>query len=163
MSVADTGINKHLSCYFGFSVVIGKLNDGSPDRLFPSAAHRHHHFPIHILTTGSLRRLAEISSVNSVDVRRFGPTILIETADDAVFPEDAWVGHTIQMGTTTLRAEEKTKRCGVTFLSQPGLDDDPDILRNIVRHNKRHLGVYCSVALQGIIQVGDQLTILDDG
>lgn len=107
--------------------------------------------------------VAEISSVNSVDVRRFRPTILIETADDGVFPEDAWVGHTIQVGTTTLRAEEKTKRCGVTFLSQPGLDDDPDILRNIVRHNRRHLGVYCSVALQGIIQVGDQLTFLDDG
>ncbi len=161
MSVADTGINEHLSGYFGFSVAIGKLDDGSPDRIFPTAAHRHHHFPVHILTTGSLRRLAEIRSLNEIDVRRFRPTILVETTDSTGFPEDAWVGHTIRVGTTELRVEEKTKRCGVTFIAQPGLDEDPDILRSILRHNKRHFGVYCSVALEGIIQVGDQLTIRD--
>lgn len=162
MSVADIAINEHLSDHFGFSVVIGKLDDGSPDRAFPVAAHRHHHFPIHILTTGSLRRLAEIRSVNGVDVRRFRPTILVDTGDEAGFPESVWIGRRICVGSIDFRVEEETKRCGVTFISQPGLDEDPDILRSILRHNKRHLGVYCSVTRGGDIQVGDELTIFDE-
>lgn len=161
MSVADVATNEYLSNYFGFCVVIGKLNDTSEHYGFPRATHRHHHFPIHILTTGSLRRLAQLLSVNDVDVRRFRPTMLVETGDDAGFPESAWIGRRVIMGAIELCVEEETKRCGVTFISQPGLDEDPEVLRSILRHNKRHLGVYCSVTREGEIQVGDQLTILD--
>jgi uncharacterized protein YcbX len=162
MSVGDIAFNEHLSDYFGFSVVIGKLDDGSPNLAFPVAAHRHHHFPIHIITTGSLRLLAEIMSVNGVDVRRFRPTILVDTGDDAGLPESVWVGRSICVGPLQLRVEEETKRCGLTFISQPGLDEDPEILRSILRHNKRHLGVYCSVTRGGDIQVGDQMRVLDE-
>ena len=43
----------------------------------------------------------------------------------------------------------------MTFLSQPDLEEDPDILRTITLHNKRSFGVYCSVDIQGTIKVGD--------
>jgi hypothetical protein len=47
----------------------------------------------------------------------------------------------------------------MTFIGQPGLDEDPDILRTILRHNKRHLGIYCSVSSAGTITVGDQIDV----
>ncbi len=65
----------------------------------------------------------------------------------------------LRLGAIDLTVREETKRCGITFISQPGLDEDPEILRNILRHNKRHLGIYCSIENTGAIHVGDELFI----
>jgi hypothetical protein len=47
----------------------------------------------------------------------------------------------------------------VTFVSQPGLEEDPEILRKILRNNKRNLGIYCSIALSGTIALGDEVFV----
>jgi hypothetical protein len=59
-----------------------------------------------------------------------------------------------------LTAQQDTKRRDVTFVSEPGLDEYPEILRSILRHNKRHLGIYCSIYGAETIGLGDEL-ILD--
>jgi len=40
-------------------------------------------------------------------------------------------------------------------LWQPGLSEHPDILRTIVRQNRRNLGIYCTIDTPGLIAVGD--------
>ena len=77
------------------------------------------------------------------------------------FVEGNWIGRRLKLGGLELRAQEDTKRCGVTFISQPGLHEDPEILRNILRNNKRHLGIYCSTDVSGTIETGDEVFIAD--
>ena len=75
------------------------------------------------------------------------------------FLEKEWIGRHLRLGTIDLTAQEETKRCGITLISQPGFDEDPDVLRTILRHNKRNLGIYCSIDNLGSIQLGDTLSI----
>jgi len=158
--VDDPALNGMLSDYFGFAAAVAAHQpvDGQPD--FPRTAHRHAHFPAHVLTTASMTRLAELRQVESVDVRRFRPTVLIDT--DAVgFVEKQWVGHRLRIGGAGLQAIEETTRCGMTFIEQPGVADDPDILRTILRHNKRHFGINCAVDRFGSVQEGDDVALAD--
>ena len=149
-----------LSEYFSFAVTVATYaHSGRAD--FPITHYRHQHFPAHVLTTASLRHLATLGNVDAVDCRRFRPNVLIELSDVSGFVEDRWIGSRLRLGEVRLIAQEETKRCGVTFISQPGLNEDPEILRNILRYNKRHLGIYCAVDSVGDIRVGDKVFIED--
>jgi uncharacterized protein len=54
---------------------------------------------IHLLTTATLDRLRELYPPGRFEVRRFRPNIVVETSDpQSRFAEDAWIGHTIQIG-----------------------------------------------------------------
>jgi uncharacterized protein YcbX len=147
-----------LSDYFGFAVGIAAYaHTGRVD--FPLIHYRYPHFPAHVLTKNSLRHLASLGNVETVDSRRFRPTFLIDLDKGDGFIEHQWIGRHLKLGSIDLTAQEETKRCGMTFISQPGVDEDPEILRNILRHNKRNLGVYCSIDNAGTIQVGDEFLI----
>ena len=160
-SVSDPLLNARLSDYFGFPVAIAAHQPIDGYSHFPHAPYRHEHFAIHVLTTSSLTRLAELRQVDTVDVRRFRPTVLIDTNDTSGFVEKTWIGKELHLGAVALHAKEETTRCGMTFISQPGVEDDPEILRTILRNNKRHLGINCSVAIGGRLRVGDSLRVGD--
>lgn len=154
----DRSLDGVLSDYFGFAVAVAAYDREEGHFDFPLTQHRNLHFPMHVLTTTSLEHLAGLRQVDAIDSRRFRPTVLIETIGDG-FLEDRWIGRQLRIGAVELTAKEKTKRCGMTFIAQPGLDDDPEILRSILRHNKRDLGIYCSIDKIGTLQVGDELFI----
>ena len=155
----DLALNKALSDYFGFAAGVAAYDDVEGRPSLALTQHRLEHASIHLLTTASLNRLATLRQVEAVDSRRFRPTVLIETSERNCFLENEWIGRRMRLGAIKLTTQEKTKRCGITLLSQPGLEEDPEILRNILRHNKRSLGIYCSVDNIGAIQVGDGLFI----
>lgn len=158
-SLDDRSLNAELSDYFGFAVSPAAYAHTRCRGDFPLSTYRHPHAPVHLLTTASLRSLEAVGLKAQLDSRRFRPTALIEVGD-APFPEQAWVGRRMRLGGAELRALENTKRCGITFLSQLGLSEDPEILRTIVRHNQRHLGVYCAVERPGTIRVGDTFQLI---
>ena len=114
---------------------------------------------MNLLTTASLEHLGRIRQVAAVDGRRFRPTVLIETSSGSGFLESQWVGRRLRLGAISLKAQEHTKRCGVTFISQPGLEEDPEIPRSTLRHNRRNLGIYCSIDGTGTLQPGDELLV----
>jgi uncharacterized protein YcbX len=154
----ESCLNGLLSDYFGFATAIASHADGNRCD-FPTVPYRHPHFPMHVLTTTSLQHLAGLREVDAVDVRRFRPSVLLDIGAGSGFVENQWVGDRLRLGAVELQAEEATKRCGITLIAQPELDEDPEILRHILRHNKRHLGIYCSVASPGIIHSGDDVVI----
>jgi uncharacterized protein len=47
----------------------------------------------------------------------------------------------------------------MTIIPQPGIEDDPEILRTILRQNRRRLGAYATVEEPGLISVGDQFEV----
>jgi uncharacterized protein YcbX len=155
----DPSLNEALSDYFGFDTAVAVYDHSGGHLDFPLTHYRNQHFPVHLLTTGSLKQLSELRQVEAADHRRFRPTVLIEgTAGDG-FIENEWIGRRLHLGRINMTVQESTKRCGMTFISQPGLDEDPEVLRSLLRYNKRNLGIYCSVDCAGTIHVGDQVLI----
>jgi hypothetical protein len=45
----------------------------------------------------------------------------------------------------------------MTLIAQPGLDEEPEILRGIMRHNRRNLGVYATPCASATMTVGDDV------
>lgn len=117
-------------------------------------------YPVHILTTSSLRAMA--AHGGDFDVRRFRPNILIESSGEGLVEND-WIGGTLRTGTVGIRVEVPTVRCSVPLRPQPGLAADPSVVKAISRHNERCLGVYCNVTTVGSVAVGDAVEFVPTG
>jgi uncharacterized protein len=154
----DGLLNAELTAFFGFSVSVAAYDHTEMRIGFPITRYRHPHFPVHLVTSASLAALGKLVASGPPDSRRFRPTALIRNESDG-FVEDAWIGRRVRLGSAELLVHESTKRCGVTFVSQPGLDEDPEILRNILRHNRRNLGIYCTVEKPGVVRIGDRMLV----
>ena len=61
-------------------------------------------FPLHLLTTASLKELARRNPAARFDVRRFRPNILIDTGDAVNgFGEAGWSGKTLTIGDVRIK------------------------------------------------------------
>lgn len=121
----------------------------------------------HLLTTASLAAAARLHPTGSWDVRRFRPTMLIETGliDPAAgeeWVEDAWIGTSLAVGDAALTVFAPTVRCAMPTRSQGDLPADADIARTVTTSHNSNLGVYAAVTAAGAVAVGDTLTPLTD-
>jgi uncharacterized protein YcbX len=116
---------------------------------------------VHLLTTATLDRLRELYPQGRFEVRRFRPNIVVQLASgEKGFAENAWVGHTLAIGTAVrLNITGQCGRCVMTTLAQGDLSNDPGILRTAAQHNKANVGVYAAVAQGGTIRRGDPVRI----
>lgn len=127
---------------------------------------------LHLLTTTSMDSLRQADDELTVDVRRFRPSILLDTPDASGFPEnDDWAGATLRIGSGDDAAEilvgDPAPRCIMTTLAQGDLPREPQILQTIARINRRTnelgsfacLGSYATVARPGTIRTGDEITL----
>jgi uncharacterized protein len=149
----DGALPDRLAEHFGFAVAIGIF--GAEDLRFPAVSNRYKPAPLHLVTTASLQALAQTASLAPLDARRFRPSVLIETEDGEGFLENDWISHRIRIGDADIHVTEASRRCGMTLVAQPGLSEEPDVLRGIMRHNKRNLGVYATPAEGVTISVGN--------
>lgn len=149
----DSALPDRLAEHFGFPVAIGLV--GSGDYRFPVVSNRYAPAPLHLVTTASVSALGAVTDLPPIDARRFRPSVLIETEDDEGFIENDWVGHIVRIGEAEIRVTEASRRCGMTLVAQPGMAEEPDVLRGIMRHNKRNLGVYAAPAAPITLSVGD--------
>jgi hypothetical protein len=116
---------------------------------------------VHLLTTATLDRLRELYPQGRFEVRRFRPNIVVELASgERGFAENAWVGHTLAIGTAVrLNITALCGRCVMTTLAQGDLSKDPGILRTAAQHNQVNVGVYAAVERGGTIRRGDPIRI----
>jgi len=119
--------------------------------------------PVHLLTTATLARLAELYPEGCFEPRRFRPNILIAAQGAAAgFVENDWVGHTIAIGAEVrVKITGNTGRCVMTTLAQDGLPRDLGILKTAALHNEAHVGVYAEIVRAGAIHCEDRITIVD--
>jgi uncharacterized protein YcbX len=112
---------------------------------------------VHLLTTATLDRLRALSPQGRFEVRRFRPNIVVQLASgEKGFAENAWVGHTLAIGTAIrLHITGPCGRCVMTTLAQGDLARDPGILRTAAQHNQVNVGVYAAVVQGGTIRRGD--------
>jgi len=115
--------------------------------------------PVHALSTASLRSMQPSHPEGEWDVRRFRPTVLVDADGDADgFPEDAWIGSTVEVGAAELTVVAPTVRCVMTTRAQPELERDLDIAKAINRDHQSNLGVYAVVSRPGPVAVGDPVS-----
>lgn len=129
--------------------------DAMPPGTFVDAA------AVHLLTTASLRQLADRYPAGRMDVRRFRPNVVIDTGPDLTgFVENGWVGRTVRLGDEVeLAITRPCPRCVMTTLPQGDLPKDPGILRTAARHNDANAGVYATVVRGGTVRRGEQVTL----
>lgn len=148
------GADAAASAFLGFDVSIRRF-DGQDFMPRYVAA------PVHLLTTASLARLKALHPAGRPDPRRFRPNLVIEMPEaEGAFPESAWIGRRLRIGDCELTISDHCRRCGFTVIAQADFDNDPDILRTLVRHNAHNIGVYCTVDRPSRISIGDTFALL---
>ncbi len=122
---------------------------------------------LHVLTTASTTSLQAAAPDAEIDIRRFRPSMVIDTPSSTGYPENEWDGRAITVGEVTLTGGTPTPRCVMTTVAQPELSREPAVLQAIAAENRLTnelgtfacLGAYASVAQPGTIRVGDEVTV----
>jgi uncharacterized protein YcbX len=118
-------------------------------------------FPLLLLTESSLARLAALAPGSRIDVRRFRPNFLLSVPDAGPgFPEAAWPGKRLRIGTTTVEVTIGCMRCVMTTLPFDDVPQDPQIMRVLVREARQCLGAYARVVEAGTVRQGDPVELL---
>ncbi|MBW2695644.1 MAG: MOSC domain-containing protein [Deltaproteobacteria bacterium] len=118
-------------------------------------------FPLLLLTRRSLESLAKAAPDVEMDVRRFRPNVLIETAEPGSFPEEHWIGHRVRIGSAEVSIHSACIRCVMTTHGFADVPKDARVMRTLVKEAKGNLGVYAIVEEPGKVRRGDPLTLLD--
>ena len=120
-----------------------------------------------VMSTAALAALAHALPESNVDVRRFRPSLVIETGDDGTsasmpgHPEFDWRGRRATIGTATIQFDAPCPRCVmVTRQIDERIPPDRAVLRHIVRDLDQNLGVYATIVEPGVVTVGDRLTLV---
>jgi hypothetical protein len=140
-----------------------EIGGGGPPGTFVDFA------PLHLLTTSTLDRIAELSPHGRADLERYPPNVLIATTA-AGFIENDWLERILRVGDEiVLRVIARTPRCAVPTLAHGALPRDPDALRVLARHNRVEpldsldpepcAGVYAEVLRPGRIRTGDPVRL----
>lgn len=115
-------------------------------------------FPLLVMTTSALTSIARALPDSNADVRRFRPSVVIDTPGEAGHPEFAWAGRRATIGTATVEFNAPCPRCVmVTREIDESIPADRAVLRHIVRDLDQNVGVYATVVEPGSIRVGDEL------
>ncbi len=115
-------------------------------------------YPLHVLSTNSLAKMAELEPEGDFDVRRFRPNIVIENAGKEVgFDEFTWLGGTLTIGTTIIKCQSRTIRCSAPSQPQAGMEKSAKVMRGLDKHTDRYMGINATVLQAGSINVGDEV------
>jgi uncharacterized protein YcbX len=114
--------------------------------------------PIHLVTSASLRWLADLVPEAEIDARRLRPNLVLKVAETAGRPEDAWVGRELHIGThLVIYVVDRAERCAMMNYAQEELPHSADILRAVTEANNMTLGVHARIRMSGRIHVGDDV------
>jgi uncharacterized protein YcbX len=117
--------------------------------------------PLMIMTTSALRSLEAALPDSNVDVRRFRPSLVIDTGDAEGHPERDWIGRRVRIGDAVVAIEGGCPRCVmVTRRIDDAVPQDRTILRHIVRDLGQDVGVYATVVEPGRLAAGDEVELL---
>jgi len=124
-------------------------------------------FPLMIMTDAALSALASALPDSSVDIRRFRPSMVVDTGESGAgaatpgHPEFEWTGRRATIGSATIEFGAPCPRC--VMVTREISDDSPTdraVLRHIVRDLDQNLGVYATIVTPGAVRVGDHLSFI---
>jgi uncharacterized protein len=114
--------------------------------------------PISLLSRQSASGAGKLVATE-LDLRRFRANLVLEA--DGMFPEDEWVGATLEIGSARIRVDKRDQRCVVVNVDPESTQRDSAILQAIARERQTCLGVYASTVRPGRIQPGDTVHLVE--
>lgn len=162
LAVASKAATAAASERAGFPVTFRPLAITMETTSAAQAAPRYDRGHLHILTTASLRSLANLLSPEALtDVRRFRPNIVIDMdRAEAGFPDRQLIGKQLRIGDALVAVKEPCERCSFTALAQGELPFAKDVLHAIARHGGGGFGVLASVIETAPIRDGDPVRLI---
>lgn len=119
-------------------------------------------WPLMVMSTSALASLFRAVPSSVVDVRRFRPSLVIDTGDIDGHPEFSWSGRRARIGTVEVEFLGPCPRCVmVTRAIAADIPEDRAILRHIVRDLDQNVGVYARVLRPGGVRAGDTLQFIE--
>jgi uncharacterized protein YcbX len=118
-------------------------------------------WPLMVMTTSALRSLRQALPDSAIDVRRFRPSLVIDTGEQTGHPEFGWVGKTARLGECEIEFQSPCPRC-VMVTRDVGSDiaGDRAVLRHIIRELDQNLGVNAKIIKPGVVATGDSLRFM---
>jgi uncharacterized protein YcbX len=92
------------------------------------------------------------------DIRRLRPNLLIGGVEG--MDEIGWPGAELHIGTAVIRLDSRRGRCPMTTVDPDTLARDPEVLRDIGRRFGGKLALNAAVVREGIVSVGDSVTLV---
>jgi len=118
--------------------------------------------PLHTITTATLDHIG-------VEALRYRPNLVIATpAGHPPYSENDWIGRELTVGEVRLRVLAATTRCVVPTLEHGSLPRAPQALRVPAAENRWQAsgsvaqpcaGAYLGVVTEGVVRVGDRVTL----
>ncbi len=167
MEHADPGavIRDGVTAQAGIDLV--QVSAGAPEGTFFNFA------PVHLITTSTLGRIAELSPDGTAGALRYRPNIVLSTPGHDGFTENDWLGRDLAVADSDLvmRVVARTPRCAVPTLAHgETVPRSAAALRAVAEHNRVFpreystapepcAGVYAQVLHPGSISVGDAVAL----
>ena len=121
-------------------------------------------WPLLVMTTSAVRSLAAALPGSNTDIRRFRPSLVVDTGGDAGHPEFSWTGRTAVIGGDSGPLIEFLKPCPRCVMTTRevagGIPADKQVLRHIVRDLDQNLGVYARITRPGPVRTGDEVRFI---
>jgi hypothetical protein len=120
---------------------------------------------ISVIASDTVREIGRLAGrsfdVQSLDVRRFRPNVVVRLLRPGPFQEDEWLGGVLSFGegdgapaiTVTMRDE----RCSMVNLDPDSASPAPEVLKAVVRANQNNAGIYGAVTCIGRLAVGQTI------
>lgn len=151
-ALEDAVLRDELAAQYGGDVALLQSGRGIPD----SAG-------VSVLGVATVRDLGERVGT-ALDPLRFRPNILVETADGRPYEEEEWLGGLLVFGeredSARIRLNRRDPRCMMVNLDPAGAEQNPAVLREIVRNREQCAGLYATTEGIGTIRVGDGLRLV---
>jgi uncharacterized protein YcbX len=123
---------------------------------------------LHVLSTATIARLAELEPRSRFTVERYRPNVVIDGPNEP-FAENNWSGASMRFGGELVASGLlPTMRCIMTTLAQDDLPRDNEVLRTVTRHNQVDIpglgrwscvGAYATVTRPGRVQLNDVVVV----
>jgi uncharacterized protein YcbX len=117
-------------------------------------------FPIHLITRTTIRTLARLAPESNWDDRRFRANLYVDTDEAEGYPEFAWVGRKVRVGTAVIEVAMECPRCVMVTQEVDDVPKDPRIMRTLVRETRHAAGIYAHIAQEGVVRAGDEVELL---
>ncbi len=126
---------------------------------FESPVGTHHDcYPLMVMTTSALAAMKAAVPNSVVDVKRFRPSLVVDSGDVDGHLEFQWKNKHIAIGSAVIEILDPCPRCVmVTRAINNDIPEDRAVLRHIVRDLNQSVGVYARVLSPGKCAVGDEV------
>ena len=100
-----------------------------------------------------------------LDLGCFRPNVVVDTGGEEVFGEDRWVGGTLVFGegdaAAAVTLTMRDPRCVMINMDPDTAQQDPQVMRTLVRMSGNNAGVYGTVVRAGTLAVGQSVRLLE--